>query len=134
MTSHLNPKQQDIFDRVCTSLTEGNSLEKSLNDIAPEMAVSTFYRWLNEDEKRGGSLREEYARAREDQAETLADRLIATAADPSIDHNRARLIVDAQKWVASKLKPKKYGDKIRHSGDDDGAPISVVLAKGDENL
>ena len=26
--------------------------------------------------------------------------------------NRSRLRVDTRKWIASKLKPKKYGDKI----------------------
>jgi hypothetical protein len=32
---------------------------------------------------------------------------------------RARLKVDARKWVAAKLKPKKYGDKLQteHSGE-----------------
>ena len=32
--------------------------------------------------------------------------------------NRSRLRVDARKWIASKLKPKKYGDKVdmAHSG------------------
>lgn len=31
---------------------------------------------------------------------------------------RARLMIDARKWVAAKLKPKKYGDKldVEHSG------------------
>jgi hypothetical protein len=25
--------------------------------------------------------------------------------------------VDARKWVAAKLKPKKYGERVTHAGD-----------------
>ena len=32
---------------------------------------------------------------------------------------RSRLRLDARKWIASKLKPKKYGDKMLHGGDED---------------
>jgi len=31
---------------------------------------------------------------------------------------RSRLRIDARKWVASKLKPKKYGDRIDHTSTD----------------
>ncbi len=73
-----------------------------------------------------------YVRAREDQADTLADEIVAIADDGSNDTYekdgvvltnqdvvaRSRLRVDARKWVAAKLKPKKYGDKVdvEHSG------------------
>jgi hypothetical protein len=30
---------------------------------------------------------------------------------------RSRLRVDARKWIASKLKPKKYGDKMDVTSD-----------------
>ena len=41
---------------------------------------------------------------------------------------RNRLRVDARKWVASKLKPKKYGDKMtqEHTGADGGAIQTVT--------
>ena len=32
--------------------------------------------------------------------------------------------MDARKWVASKLKPRKYGDKVAHTGPNDG-PIKT---------
>jgi Bacteriophage Sf6, terminase small subunit-like/Arm DNA-binding domain len=55
--------------------------------------------------------------AREDQADTLADEIITIAdsvrecAD-SAKVNAARLAVDARKWVAAKLKPKVYGERV----------------------
>ena len=60
-----------------------------------------------------------YRQAKEDQADTLADEIIAIAdsvkdAGPadSAKVNAARLRVDARKWVAAKLKPKVYGDRV----------------------
>ena len=88
--------------------------------------VSTVYRWLSLHDE----FRDKYARARDDQADTLADEIIAIADeqhevvsetgkvfDPEV--NRDKLRVDARKWIASKLKPKKYGDKteVEHTGD-----------------
>ncbi len=37
---------------------------------------------------------------------------------------RSRLRVDTRKWILSKLAPKRYGDKLQHTGDG-GGPIRV---------
>ena len=79
-------------------------------------AMSTVFKWLRDVE----GFSEQYARAKEEQAETYEDMMLETAkTEPDVA--RARLIVDTMKWTASKLKPKKYGDKVtqdvNHSGD-----------------
>ena len=38
-----------------------------------------------------------------------------------IEHRR--LQVDARKWAAGKLAPKKYGDKLAVGGDEDAPPF-----------
>ena len=62
---------------------------------------------------------EQYARAREEQADHHADEIITIADDESIEPNSRKIMVDARKWVASKLKPKRYGDKLALGGSDD---------------
>lgn len=73
---------------------------------------------------------DKYTRAREDQADTLADEILDIA-DEKIDDfiideegnkrpnpdtvQRSKLRVEARKWIAAKLKPKKYGEKIDHN-------------------
>lgn len=70
-----------------------------------------------------------YALAREQQAETLADEIVDISDENPISErydkegnsvgtmvdsagiNRNRLRVDARKWVAAKLLPKRYGEK-----------------------
>lgn len=99
-----------------------------------EMPVqSTVYVWL----LRFPEFAEKYTRAREEQAETHADQIVDIAdetpettqvldkegnvIDVKLDSayiQWQRQRIDARKWTAMKLKPKKYGDKVTHAGDD----------------
>ena len=45
------------------------------------------------------------------QADHYADEIIEIV-DTETDPVRARVRMDGRKWVASKLAPKKYGDKL----------------------
>ena len=83
--------------------------------------ASTFLEWVGQD----AQLAEQYARARTLQAEHYADEIVRIA-DSAIDPQKARLQVDARKWVASKLLPKKYGDKVDLTTD--GERITVTFA------
>jgi hypothetical protein len=101
-----------------------------LADIAKDCGVSRWMltKWLNADERK-----DMYAGAREAQADKFADDIIQIADDGRNDTYetddgtktdqdviaRSRLRVDARKWLASKMAPKKYGDKLQteHSGE-----------------
>lgn len=121
---------QEIADEICTRLANGESLRAICNsdrdDFMP--AMGTVLRWVGEKPE----FRDQYARAREIQAESHADEIVTIAdgdkfAEPdAVGVARDRLRVDARKWVASKLLPKKYGDKVvnEHSGPD-GKPIQT---------
>jgi hypothetical protein len=126
---------------ICARLAEGEPLVAICRDD-DAADVSTVYRWLLVH----AEFREMYARAREDQADTLADQIIDIADDGTrdyvkdaegiarVDHdhiNRARLRVDARKWIAAKLKPRKYGEKLE-LGSDPQRPI--VISSTDSNL
>jgi hypothetical protein len=56
---------------------------------------------------------------------------VETIEGDMIEHRR--LQIDARKWIAARLAPKKYGDKqaIEHSGPD-GKPIRPVIALTDD--
>ena len=85
---------------------------------------SSVHKWLAENK----DFSDQYARAKDNQADTLADELIYIA-DNAEDVQKARLQVDTRKWVASKLKPKKYGDKLdMTSGGDKIETNTIVFA------
>lgn len=78
-----------------------------------------------------------YERAKEEQADHLADEIIAIAdetigdikknekGEEYVDHEniqRSRLRVDARKFIAAKLKPKKYGRTLDLTSN--GQPLS----------
>jgi hypothetical protein len=45
-------------------------------------------------------------------------------------YQRSKLRVETRKWILSKLMPKKYGDKLQHTGEEGGAiQINVNIAE-----
>jgi hypothetical protein len=61
--------------------------------------------------------RDQYARAREEQADTLAAKImtVVDGVEPEPGKvSKARLQFDAYRWHAGKLAPKKYGDRMSH--------------------
>lgn len=113
--------KQDIADDICERLANGESLRRiCLTPDYPRQA--TVFRWLAANEQ----FREQYRVAREAQADTLADEIIDIADGKraayegiEADVQRDKLSVHARQWVASKLKPKVYGDKTLIGSDPD---------------
>ena len=124
---------QDKADAICERIADGQSLRTICADEGMP-STSTVCKWLAEQP----SFSEQYARARELQADALFDEILEIADDGSNDWmerknaddqsigwrengealRRSQLRVDARKWMAGKLQAKKYGDKIdvNHSG------------------
>lgn len=112
---------QEKADDICSWLAEGHSLRGYCEKPgAPDM--TTIMRWLRLEE----GFSKQYARAKEESADALADDILHIA-DTAKDANLGRLRVDSRKWIASKLKPKKYGDKLDVVSD--GEKINQVLVK-----
>jgi hypothetical protein len=97
----------DRAAEICGRMAEGESLKSICrDDRMPD--IKTVYRWM----MANAEFRHQYACAREDQADTMADEIIDIADEKTEDANSRRVRIDARKWVAAKLKPKKYGDKV----------------------
>lgn len=126
---------EEISKEICERLADGESLRRiCLDDHMPSRI--TVYAWLLDE--RYSDFLTKYTRAREFQAESHADDMTDIADDGSNDWmenvddqgaiigyklngeniQRSKLRIDTRKWIASKLKPKKYGEKLEleHSG------------------
>lgn len=118
----LAMKQALLQDEICERMADG----ESLNSICKSGVASyqTVMNWLNSKPE----FLEKYARARAMQADKMAEDIISIADEIDVEAKyqgedvkldlsatsvaRNRLRVDARKWLASKMAPKKYGDKL----------------------
>jgi hypothetical protein len=97
---------QDIADEICKRMANGETLRKIvLDDHMP--VSSAIYRWLDTNQ----IFKEQYTQARIKQADYYAEMIVDEAFN-SHDAAIGRLRMDALKWAASKIAPKKYGDKV----------------------
>lgn len=131
----LDAKRLEIFERVCAYMADdGLSLRQACKQPDTDTKPSTVLWWISEDEDKGeGLLAEHYARALNALGQHWADEVLECADDIHEDANSRRVRVDARKWLASKLFPKRYGDSVKVSGDA-GAPIRVVVSPDDAKL
>lgn len=132
---------EETANRICERIMGGESLLKICrDDNMPSRGA--VYLWLAEN----AAFMNKYAHARDVQADHFADEMIEIADDGTGDlitktnkdgteyetvdqeHiNRSRLRVDTRKWLAARMAPKKYGDRVmnEHTGKD-GGPIKSI--------
>lgn len=113
---------KEIGDLICTRLSNGESLRSICKDEGmPERMV--IMGWTDKFEE----FKLQYLRARELQAESLVDDILEIADNVSDDDvytdqgkriahtewiQRSKIKMDARIWLASKILPKRYGNKI----------------------
>lgn len=134
---------QELADEICRRLAAGESLrEICQTDTMPSRAA--VIGWKNTIPE----FNDQYARAREDQAELYADDIVDISDNGSNDwmtrrgrdgeievtpnHEhlaRSRLRVDSRKWLLSKLKPGTYGDKLQHANAAGDGNLTVNVVK-----
>lgn len=133
-----------LADRICELVAADP--KNTIRRIAEKEGMPsdrTIFRWLEAYE----SFRQQYARAKEQQADLLVEEMLQIADDGSLDveeredrHGRvyeatnadvvqrSKLMIDTRKWLAGKLRPKKYGDKtlMEVTGNDGGPIVSSI--------
>ncbi len=122
----------EIFDRICERLAEGESLRSICRDEGMP-GMSTIFRFLRDDANE--TARQQYAQAREDQADVDADKISEQAdlvAAGKADPQAARVAIDAWKWAAGKRKPKVYGDRVAIGGAEDMPAIKTETTVSDD--
>jgi hypothetical protein len=130
------PYNHDIAMELCKAIA---TTELGTKIICKEMrkenkdwpAYQTVYIWLRDNEE----FRKQYELAKRWQVQVIVDEIIDIADDNTRDFvynekgeimadkdhiNRARLRIDSRKWVAAKLVPKLYGDKLQLDTPNEG--------------
>jgi len=118
-----------LGDLICSHIAQGKSLARICREHESLPSPRTVYNWLREYPE----FLRNYEISKSDQADYLAEEILDIADNGTNDWvavsgdddaikayklngeniQRSRLRVDARKWIASKLKPKRYGDWTR---------------------
>lgn len=116
---------QALADRICEEIANGSSV-RTVAKSESMPAPSSIFKWLREHKE----FSEQYARACEERSEAMSEDILDIADDGTNDWmevnrrghqgwetngealQRSRLRVDTRKWLMSKMKPKKYGDRL----------------------
>lgn len=121
-----------LASKICAHIAEGKSMRK-ISKLAGMPTTAAMFKWMGEFPE----FMEQYDRAKQEQAEHFAEEIVEIADDgvmteliidgvPVVDPDtgepykiptsvgvqHARLRVDSRKWIASKLRPKRYGEKV----------------------
>ena len=109
---------KELADTICEQLAQGKSMRTvCATDDMPDMA--TVFRWLRTNDE----FCKQYARAKEESTDAMAEEILDLSdgglavvkgmaeKKSSAAAQIVRLQVDTRKWLMSKMKPKKYGDK-----------------------
>ncbi len=139
-SKYSNELATSICEQICTS-------SKSLRTICEglDISVASVLTWLRDKPE----FLAQYTRAKEEQADYMIEEMIDIADDGSNDlmtvtkgdasyemenkevTNRSKLRVETRKWIASKLKPKKYGDKLDVNQTNTNVNYNTELSKED---
>jgi hypothetical protein len=138
---------EELAEDICCRIAGGESLRSICRDeLMPEMRTVLRWRLNNE------AFSQQYAQAREIQAESFYDELIDIADDSANDWitifdkdgnekripndqlvNRSRLRVDTRKWAMSKILVKRYGTKVEAEvTGKGGGPVVFTLKRVDQ--
>lgn len=111
------PYEPEVGDAICAAISCGMTIQKALASIRNGPNMVQFYQWQRE----SPDFARAYDIARECKADTLVEQALGLADDCSDESNsavnKARLQVDTRKWIAGRFAPKRYGDRIEHTGE-----------------
>lgn len=113
---YTQEQRAEIQARICRGIAAGFSIKKCREQMPDLPAESLIFQWLTDDD----GFSEQYARARTVRADARAERIddvVDQLGSGKIDHNTARVMIDAEKWQAGKENAKRYGDRLALDAD-----------------
>lgn len=121
---------EELAEVICERIADGESMRRICrDDDMPDK--ETIRRWKREKE----DFRARFARAREEAADSYADRMLAYCDEFETAESITRVqgLKEASqnlRWLAGVTKPKVYGDlqKLEHSGAG-GAPLKITIER-----
>ena len=142
--TYTDEQKKDVLGRIFEEIENGKSLRRILKEDIDMPTATTFFKWIDDDK----DLVERYTRAMKYRADCIFEKIEQIANTPQVGVTtkigpngmevtegdmlgHRRLQIDTYKWMAGRLSPSKYGDRIIHAGDKNN-PIAVEQITGME--
>lgn len=140
MVPPFDRSAQIYWPAVLDAIADGASLKSALLSVSGAPSYTTAKRHLRQD----ADLREHYRSACQDRADRLAEEILTLADEPMPDHlegkergawvQQQRLRVDTRKWLAAKLYPKMYGERLDVNTTETRISITAALAEAEQRI
>ena len=140
MVPPFDRSAQIYWPAVLDAIADGASLKSALLSVSGAPSYNTAKRHLRQD----ADLREQYRSACQDRADRLAEEILTLADEPMPDHlegkergawvQQQRLRVDTRKWLAAKLYPKMYGERLDVNTTETRISITAALAEAEQRI
>ena len=140
MVPPFDRSAQIYWPAVLDAIADGASLKSALLSVSGAPSYTTAKRHLRQD----ADLREQYRSACQDRADRLAEEILTLADEPMPDHlegkergawvQQQRLRVDTRKWLAAKLYPKMYGERLDVNTTETRISITAALAEAEQRI
>ena len=129
-------KTPELLEVFCERMANGMSVKSicKMDDMPSERTINN---WLNNDP----DFVQQYTRAREQRADNLIEEILEISDEDTVTTRmngeveevvfdstavaRNRLRVDTRKWIAARMSPRKWGDKLAIGGAEDLPPIKT---------
>ena len=103
----------ELWQRFLEEVSSGRSVRDICDNVPGMPGKSTTWRWINSDPERAAQYDRAHAAGLELIMEEILDLADDLPEDPSAGQvAKRKLQVNTRQWVASKLLPKKYGDRM----------------------
>lgn len=131
---------KELGDNFCEQISNGYSLRRVCDEEGMP-APSTVFKWIREVD----GFSKQYAQATEERTEAHQEMLLEMG-DKAIEHSEDadpkaagavvsayKLKADNLKWSMSKMKPKKYGDKLDLTSGGEKLPQPIINVQREDN-
>lgn len=135
---------QNLADKICARLAIGESARTVCADDGMP-ALASLFKWLRENKE----FSEQYARAKQESADAMAEDILDISDEGSNDWmekrygrdaestwvvngeavQRSKLRVETRKWLMAKMKPKRYADHIDVTSDGKAIETNTIILK-----
>jgi hypothetical protein len=120
-SKYSDDQKLKIIEKVLKLITEDGKLPtEALKKV--KICRTTWYNWVRSDP----DLSDQFIKAKHILIDRYFEEILAISRDTKKNVHDRRLEVDTMKWFIAKSHPKRYGDKLQLSGDEEN-PIKVDL-------